>query len=47
MNDYDPTGYYERKHRRNMEFMDKALIPFFKYAGAICLILLAADLALS
>ena len=28
--DYDPTGYYTRKNERNNEFLDKALIPFFK-----------------
>lgn len=29
--EYDPTGYYRRKHKRNMEYADKVLIPFFKW----------------
>jgi len=33
--DNDPTGYYRRKHKRNMEYTDKALIPFFKWAFVV------------
>lgn len=43
----DPTGYYRRKAERNNEFVDKALIPFFKAGALICLSLMAVGAVLS
>ena len=39
MNDYDPTGYYRRKARKNAEMLD-VLIPFYKWSVILCLIYL-------
>lgn len=44
MDDYDPTGYYARKARKNAETMD-VFVRLLKYGAIACLILLAARLS--
>lgn len=47
MNDWDPTGYYTRKARKDAEFLDAALIPFFKWVGGGLLALMVLHSAFS
>lgn len=41
---YDPTGYYTRKHKREMEYADKVLIPFFKWALVLLAVVVVVEL---
>ena len=41
---YDPTGYYARKHKREMEYTDKVLIPFFKWTLVLMAVFVVVDL---
>jgi hypothetical protein len=42
--DNDPTGYYRRKQKKNDEYMDKVLFPFFKWAIVLLAVVVVVDL---
>lgn len=41
---HDPTGYYARKHKREMEYTDKVLIPFIKWTLVLMAVLGVVEL---
>ena len=46
VSDYDPTGYYRRKAKKNAETMD-VFVNMLKYGAMACLIVLAVRLLVS